>query len=88
MRTVKPTTFTSSAACASPVSTDSCVLSDSSSDSDYEIEIVKETTGTVDKYGPLAKLQDSDYDIINYSSGWLNGDIVQAAQLLIQDINP
>jgi len=84
----KLTTSTSFAARSSPVSADSSVLSDSSSDSDDEIEITKETTGTVDKYGPLAKLQDSDYDIINDSSGWLNGDIVQAAQVLIQDINP
>ena len=84
-RTVKPTASTSSATCSTPVSTDSCVSSDSSSDSDDEI---KETTGTVDKYGPLAKLQDSDYDIVNDSSGWPNGDIVQAAQVLIQDINP
>lgn len=84
----KPTTSTSFAARSSPVSADSSVLSDSSSVSDDEIEITKETTGTVDKYGPLAKLQDSDYDIINDSSSWLNGDIVQAAQVLIQDINP
>ena len=88
MRTVKPTTYTSSAACSSPVSTGSCVPSDSSSDSDDEIEITKETTGTVDKYGALANLQDSDYDVINDSSGWLNGDIVQAAQVLIQDVSP
>ena len=59
-RAVKPTASTSSATCSSPDSTDSCVLSDSSSDSDDEIEITKETTGTVDKYGPLAKLQESD----------------------------
>ena len=88
--TVKPTTSStiSSAACSSPVSASSCVSSDSSSDSDDEIEITKETTGTIDKYGPLANLQASDYDIINDSSGWLNCDIVQAAQVLLQDVNP
>ena len=63
-------------------------MSDSRSDSDDEIEITKETTGNVDKYGPLVKLQKLDYDVVNDSSGWLNGDIVQAAQKLIQDINP
>ena len=88
--TVKPTTssFISSAACLSPVPASSCVSSDSSSDSDNKIEITKETTGTIDKYGPLANLQASDYDIINDSSGWLNCDIVQAAQVLLQDVNP
>ena len=91
--TVEPTTSStiSSAACSSPVAdsvSTSCVSSDSSSDSDDEIEITKETTGTVDKYGPLSNLQESDYDIINDSSGWLNCDIVQAAQVLLQDVNP
>ena len=93
-RTVEPTTSStiSSAVCSSPVadnvSRSSCVSSDSSSDSDDEIEITKETTGTVDKNGPLSNLQESDYDIINDSSGWLNCDIVQAAQVLLQDVNP
>ncbi|KAL9978869.1 hypothetical protein ACROYT_G016450 [Oculina patagonica] len=83
----KPTTSTSFAACSSPA--DSSVLSDLSSDSDDDqIEITNETTGTVNKYGPLAKLQASDYDLINDLSGWLNGDIVKLAQVLIQDINP
>lgn len=92
--TVEPTTSStiSSAACSSPVadsvSTSSCVSSDSSRDSDDEVEITKETTGTVDKYGPLSNLQESDYDIINDSSWWLNCDIVQAAQVLLQDVNP
>ncbi len=69
-RLARKTTASTSSGASSPVSTDFCVLSDSSSDSEDEIEITKETTGTVDKYGPLAKLQDSDYDIINDSSGW------------------
>ena len=88
--TVKPTTSStiSSTACSSPVPASSCVSSDSSSDSDNEIEITKETTGIIDKYGPLANLQASDYDIINDSSGWLNCDIVQVAQVLLQDVNP
>ena len=80
--TVKPTTSStiSSAACSSPVSASSCVSSDSSSDSDDEIEITKETTGAIDKYGPLANLQASDYDIINDSS-YLGGLIVTLSKL-------
>ena len=61
---------------------------DSSSDSEDEISITKETRGTVDKFRVLANLDDSDYDIINYSSGWLTCDIVQAVQVLLQEVNP
>ena len=57
------------------------LASDSSSDSEDEITITKETRGTVDKFSALATLDDSDYDIINDSSGWLTCDIVQAAHV-------
>ena len=88
---VKLTTSTSSATHASPatpMATDSPVSSDSNSDSEDEISITKETTGTVDKFGALATLDDSDYDIINDPSGWLTCDIVQAVQVLLQEVNP
>ena len=45
-------------------------------------------TGTVDKFSALATLDDSDYDTINDPSGWLTCDIVQAAQVLLQGVNP
>ncbi|XP_068673794.1 uncharacterized protein [Montipora foliosa] len=85
------TTSTSSATHASPVTpiaTAVTVASDSNSDSEDEISITKETRGTVDKFRALANLDDSDYDIINDSSGWLTCDIVQAVQVLLQELNP
>ena len=75
------------ATCSSPVATASRVSSDSGSDSKDEICITKETTGTVNKFSALANLEDSDYDLINDSHGWLTCDIVQAAQVLIQEVN-
>ena len=90
-KVVKLTTSTSSATHASPVTpmvTPLTVASDSNSDSEDEISITKETRGTVDKFSALANLGDSDYDIINDSSGWLTCDIVQAVQVLLQEENP
>ena len=81
---VKLTTSTSCTIHASPVTpmpTALTLASDSSSDSEDEITITKETRGTVDKFSALATLDDSDYDIINDSSGWLTCDIVQAAHV-------
>ena len=88
---VKLTTSTSSATHANPatpVAKDLSVSSDSNSDSEDEISITKETTGTMDKFSALATLDDSDYDTINDPSGWLTCDIVQAAQVLLQGVNP
>ena len=88
---VKLTTSTSCTIHVSPVTPTPTALtlaSDSSSDSEDEISITKETRGTVDKFSALATLDDSDYDIINDSSGWLTCDIVQAAQVLLQEVNP
>ena len=53
--------------------------SDSCSGSEDEVYITKETAGSVDKFRALAKLQDSDYDVLNDPSGLLTCDIVQAA---------
>ena len=44
--------------------------------------------GTVDKFSALTTLDDSDYDIINDPSGWLTCGIVQAVQVLLQEVNP
>jgi hypothetical protein len=50
--------------------------------------MTKETTGAVDKFSCLAKLIDADYDIINDTVGWLTSDIIHAAQVLLQEVNP
>ena len=88
---VKLTTSASSTdheSSVTPMATASTVSSDSSSDSEDEISITMETTGTVNKFSALATLDYSDYDIINDSSGWLTCDIVQAVQVLLQEVNP
>jgi hypothetical protein len=50
--------------------------------------MTKETTGDVDKFSCLAKLIYADYDIINDTVGWLTSDIIHAAQVLLQEVNP
>jgi hypothetical protein len=78
---VKTTTCTSSSLDAS----NSDYLSDDyNSDSEYDIEITKVTTGNVDKFSALAKLNNADYDIISDPAGWLTCDIIQ---VLIQKVN-
>ena len=63
------------------------LASDSSSDSEDEISTTKETRGTVDKFSALATLDDSDYDILMIRLvSW--PDTVQAAQVLLQEVNP
>lgn len=52
-----------------------------------KISITKKTRGILDKFSALATLDDSDYDITD-SSGWLTCDIVQAVQVLLQEVNP
>ena len=52
------------------------------SDSEDDIEIIKETEGQINKQGTLANLSDSDYQIILDANGWLNCDIIQQAQVL------
>ena len=80
----QPTTCTSSALNQSPVASN--VSSDS--ESEDEIEITKVSTGSVDKCGPHAVLGNSDYAIISDPVGWLTGDIIQSAQVLIKQVNP
>ena len=82
------TSSTTSASPASPSATALIVSSDSSSDSDEEISVIKETTGSVNKFGALATLGDSDYKIITDSFGWLTCDIIQSAQVLLKEMNP
>ena len=60
----------------------------SDSESEDEIEITKVSTGSVDKFGPLAMLGNSDYAVISDPAVWLAGDIIQSAQDLIKQVNP
>ena len=80
----QPTTCTSSALNQSPVASNVS----SNSESEDEIEITKVSTGSIDKCGPLAVLGNSDYAIISDPVGWLTGDIIQSAQVLIKQVNP
>ena len=80
----QPTTSTSSALPQSPVASN--ISSDN--ESQDEIEITKVSTGSVDKFGPLAMLGNSDYNIISDPAEWLTGDIIKSAQVLIKQVNP
>ena len=63
--------------------------SDQESDSESidDVIITKVTTGTVDKFGSLAKLNDEDFTIIRDPTGCLTCDIIQAAHVLLQETN-
>ena len=50
--------------------------------------ITKVSIGSVDKFGPLAMLGNSDYSIMSDPAGWLSGDIIQSAQVFIKQVNP
>ena len=80
----QPTTSTSSALPQSPVASSIS----SASESEEEIQVTKVSVGSVDKFGPLAKLDNLDYNIINDPAGWLTDDIIQYAQVLIKQVNP
>ena len=64
---------------------------DSDSESIDDVIITKVTTGTVDKFGSLAKLNDEDYQglsgTIRDPTGWLTCDVIQAAHVLLQETN-
>jgi len=60
---------------------------DSDSESRDDVITTKVTTGTVDKFGSLAKLNDEDFTIIRDPTGWLTCDIIQAAHVLLQETN-
>lgn len=82
----KATTSTSCTQTQSPVQ--SSLTDDEDEDSDNDIVITKVSTGSYNKYGILANLGSTDYDIINDPTGWLTSDIIQAAQVLIKEVNP
>lgn len=74
-----------STTCA-PVSSSSS--SESGAESEDEPEIVNECVSVTNKTGVLGKLTNSDYDIINSPSGWLDCNIIQQAQVLLKEQNP
>lgn len=63
-------------------------ISDFSSDSDDDIEVIKVTSGQVNKQGELASLQDYHYRLIIDPTGWLDCDIIQRAHVLLHEVNP
>ena len=56
----------------------------SSSDDDIDIAITKVCQGKTDKTGTFAKMTDSHFDLITSPTGWLDCDIIQQAQVLLQ----
>lgn len=85
--TCASSTVSSSAISVTSTSTASVSTSTSSVGSD-EVSFVKELKGESNKYGALANLAESDYEIILDRSGWLNCDIIHRAQVLLYDANP
>ena len=55
--------------------------------SDDDVSITQVTVGVVDKQSTLAKLDESDYQTILSPTGWLTGDMIQQAQVLLQKEN-
>ena len=76
---------------AIPAPATTCSSSSSSSDSsssedESSIVITKVTQGETDKTSALAKI--TDFDLITSPTGWLDCDIIQQAQVLLQLENP
>ncbi|XP_019636874.1 PREDICTED: uncharacterized protein LOC109479362 [Branchiostoma belcheri] len=61
--------------------------SDVSSDEE-DVVITNETTEPLDKYRSLSNLTKSDYNIIRDPNGWLTGEIIHSAQVLVRRVNP
>ncbi|PFX19773.1 hypothetical protein AWC38_SpisGene15809 [Stylophora pistillata] len=80
----KKTTTTTSASSLpeSPVASN---LSDDNDDDDSDIEITKVSTGSINKFSALKRLDSSDYNIIKDPTGWLTGDIQHAHVLIKQE---
>ena len=81
------TRATTSTSCYLPESPAEPSLTDEDENSDNDIVIIKVSTGSFNKYGNLANLGSSDYNIMNDPAGWLTSDIIQTAQVLIK-VNP
>eukprot|EP00112_Aurelia_sp_Birch-Aquarium-sp1_P005649 Seg1643.3 transcript_id=Seg1643.3/GoldUCD/mRNA.D3Y31 product="hypothetical protein" protein_id=Seg1643.3/GoldUCD/D3Y31 len=55
---------------------------------DDEVRVTKTTIGQVKRYEALGSLTEQHYHLISCSSGWLDCDIIQEAQVLLQNIHP
>ena len=66
---------------------DYSVIDSDDDDCDNDVSITQVTVGVVDKQSTLAKLDESDYQTIFSPTGWLTGDIIQQAQVLLQKEN-
>ena len=58
------------------------------SNEDDDVTFVQEKKGKINKHSPLANLEESDYQIILNPFGWLNGDIIHMAQVLLHEAKP
>ena len=52
-----------------------------------DVSITQVTVGVVAKQSALTELDESDYQTILSPTGWLTGDIIQQAQVLLQKEN-
>lgn len=83
---------TKATSCTSYVSVPTKSASDysvieSDNDDDDDVSIPQVTVGVVDKQSVLAQLDEGDYQTILSPTGWLTGDIIQQAQVLLQKEN-
>lgn len=62
--------------------------SSSSETEDDQAKVTGVSVGVTNKTGVLGNLTQSDFDIINSSTGWLDCNIIQQAQVLLQQHNP
>ena len=55
---------------------------------DDEVEVTKTTVGQAKRYEAFGSLTDYQFQLISSPSGWLDCDIIQEAQVLLQKVNP
>ena len=67
-----------------PATTCSSSSGSDSSDEDIDVVITKVCEGETDKTAAFAKMTDSHFDLITSPTGWLDCDIIQQAQVLLQ----
>ena len=67
-----------------PATTCSSSSGSDSSDDDIDVAITKVCEGETDKTGAFAQMTDSHFDLITSPTGWLDCDIIQQAQVLLQ----
>ena len=86
---VKATTCTSYVSAPTKSTTDYSVVDHDSDDDDDDydaVSITQVTVGAANKRSALAKLE-SDYETILSPTGWLTCDIIQQAQVFLQEEN-